>query len=522
MTATISPALRPRPAFATPLRVGAVALAALTALAGAAPAQAALSGTLYPGLAFEIISAPDGSLQYSGFVAPDVPAVGPDSEQGARASGRKAGIGAAQYYQGDVSVYLGYRGMVVTPAGAYPLGTLGTNANPALGPIGLGSSSTQAITDAGVVVGTSELWADGGTRNLGTRAVWWPAGDRQPQALALPPHFTDTQGVGWTGASTASPGGVVVGWATAFKGDVSQGNRALRWMTPTSPPEVLARLPGMSEWGNGNRSSAAAVNDAGTAVGMGPTYDKAGKMLGTSALRWEGGGTAVTALGHLGTAADGTYRSSANAVDRHGNAAGMSFKYDAAHTYLGVAAVRWLAGSAEPVELGNLGVSAEGRTETYAVGGNEGGTIFGVSQQYTPAGAWQGWRVVRWLPGQTTAQVLKPLSMGLSGSTYTWAHAINRSGWIAGTANAVLTSSSEPADPMHMDVHAVVWGPDGMVHDLNKLLPAGSPWKLYGAYSISDKGLVTGVGYYGLVTAGQTYYSSRVFTMQLSQTGAAE
>ena len=80
MTATVSPALRPRPAFAAPLGVGAIALAALTALAGAAPAQAALSGTLYPGLAFDIVTGPDGILRYAGYVAPTVPAVGPDSE----------------------------------------------------------------------------------------------------------------------------------------------------------------------------------------------------------------------------------------------------------------------------------------------------------------------------------------------------------------------------------------------------------------------------------------------------------
>jgi hypothetical protein len=523
MTARDSTTKKPRCGFADVPRRGAIALAALTALGAVSTARAGLTGTLYPALGFDVVMGSQGYLELSGFLAPTVPYAGPDAELGGSASGRRVGIGAAQFYVGGSSsgAYLGYRGLAVTPAGSYPLGTLGTNSVPDLGAVGLGTSTTQAVADSGVIVGTSELWADDGTRDLGTRAVWWGAGETTPHALAMPPHFTDTQGVGWAGTSTSSAGGVIVGWGTPYKGDVSEGNRALRWMTPTSAPDVLQRLPGMSEWG-GNRSSAAAVNDAGTAVGQGPTYDSAGTLIGTSALRWQAGGTAVTPLGHLGSAADGTYRSSANAVDKLGNTVGMSFKYDAAHNPLGVAAVRWPADSAKPVELGGLGIGSDRQAWTYAVGINDSGTVFGVGQQFTPAGDSQGWRAIRWLPGDTAPHALKPLSMGLSGSTYEYAYAMNRKGWIAGTANAVLTSSSEPSDPMHLDVHAVVWDPHGGIHDLNKLLPAGSPWKLYGAYAISDGGLVTGIGYYGLESNGQVYYDARMFSMQLSTSGTDE
>ena len=51
---------------------------------------------------------------------------------------------------------------------------------------------------------------------------------------------------------------------------------------------------------------------------------------------------------------------------------------------------------------------------------------------------------------------------------------MNRKGWIAGAANAVQSASSSVYGPVHLPAHAVVWGPGGGIHDLNRLLPACS------------------------------------------------
>jgi hypothetical protein len=373
-----------------------------------------------------------------------------------------------------------------------------------------------------MVGGTSTLYSADGTQNFGSRPVWYAPGDPTPHQLAWPASFVDGTGQGIGAVSTVSRTGVIVGWGNYYKNGVSQGNRALRWMSTGAQPEMLQRLPGMSQWG-GNNSSPTAVNDAGTTVGSGGVFDASGNLKGNSAIRWDAGTPDATPLGHLGTAADGTYASFALAVNNRGTTVGQSAKYDAAHTWLGDAAVRWPAKSSRPVELeSGMGVARDGTSFTYALGINDADMIFGIAQNYTPAGDGLGTRAVRWLPGKTRAQALKPLSMGLSGKTFTYPFGINRKGWIAGVANAVMTDSNDNSNPYHLDVHAVVWGPDGSVHDLNDLLPAGSPWQLYGAYAISDSGLVTGIGFYTPAGYTKDYAYPRLFTMQLTKTADAE
>jgi hypothetical protein len=337
----------------------------------------------------------------------------------------------------------------------------------------------------------------------------------------MPSGFTDSSGTGFGGSSSISANGVIIGWAQAFKGDAADGTRALRWMTPDSAPEALQGLPGTSPWGGPN-SSPVAVNRKGTVVGEGNTFDSAGNLRGNSAIRWEAGTTAATPLGHLGTAQDGTFSSGATGIDDRGTAVGSSAKYDDAHRPLGDAAVRWPAKLTGPVDLGSLGVGRDGQAWTYALGINDAGMIFGVGQEYTPAGDRLGWRAIRWLPGSDQPHALKPLSMGLSGATYQYAYAMNRKGWIAGTANAVLSSSNDFSDPAHLAIHAVVWGPDGSVHDLNKLLPPGSPWKLFSAFAIGDGGLVTGIGYYQPEGYPADWSYARLWAMQLDKLDTAQ
>ena len=494
-------------------------LGLLSAVALALPAHAALTGELWPGLGYDIVTGADGNPVPVGFLSPTMAYALPNGMLGGRAAGRGFAGGAAQYSTGPS--FIGYRGIVMTAAGAYALGTLGANSVDGWTPIGAASSSVQGIADTGLVAGSSDLWSDDGTRDFGGRPVWYAAGDTVPHPLAMPPGFTDSSGTGFGGSATISRHGVIVGWAQTFKGDASDGMRAIRWMSTSAVPEVLDALPGRSPWGGPN-ASPVAVNDAGTVVGSGNTFDAAGNLRGFSAIRWNAGSTAATPLGHLGTAEDGTFASSAVAVDARGTAVGSSAKYDEAHLPRGDAAVRWPAKLAKPVELGNLGVGRDGQAWTYALGINDAGMIFGDGQAYTPAGDPLGWRAIRWLPGSDQPHALKPLSMGLSGKTYEYAFAINRKGWIAGTANAVLTDSNDASDPAHLAVHAVVWGPDGSIHDLNRLLPPGSPWKLYSAYAISDSGLVSGIGWYQPEGYPITWAYPRLYSMQLTKSETSD
>jgi len=499
------------------LRRGLAAAAAALFLASPS-AHAELTGTLYPGLGYDVVTGPDGNPVPVGYLGPTLSYTLPGSFTGGHAAGRGAGAGSAQYASPES--FLGYRGIVMTAGGAYALGTLGANSVAGWNPVGMASSTAQGVSGTGLVAGSSDLWSADGTQSFGGRPVWYAAGETTPHQLAMPPGFTDPSGVGYSGSSSISPNDIIVGWAQSFRNGASDGMRALRWMTPTSAPELLQGLPGRSPWGGPN-SSPVAVNRHGTVVGDGNTFDASGNLRGNSAIRWEAGTTAATPLGHLGTAADGTFSSAATGINDQGTAVGSSAKYDDAHNPQGDAAVRWPAKLTKPVDLGNLGVGRDGQSWTYALGINDAGMIFGVGQEYTPAGDRLGWRAIRWLPGSDKPHALKPLTLGLSGATYQYAYAINRKGWIAGMANAVLSASGDFSNPAHLDVHAVVWGPDGSIHDLNKLLPPGSPWQLYGAFAISDSGLVTGLGYYTPEGHGVDWAYPRLWSMQLEKFDAA-
>jgi len=198
-------------------------------------------------------------------------------------------------------------------------------------------------------------------------------------------------------------------------------------------------------------------------------------------------------------------------------AVGSATKYDANHNALGNVAVRWPAKKAAAVELGGAGTDPDGRGTTYALGVDDAGMVVGVGQSFGPAHNETGWRALRWLPGHDTAQVLKPLSQWIDGSTYTYAYGVNRKGWIAGAANVKMNKSGAYNDFNNVQIHAVVWGPDGSVHDLNKLIPQDGKWTLYNAYGISDTGLVTGIGWYQEAPDLAPY--QRLYALQLDKTG---
>src|ERR1700754_2483649 len=84
--------------------------AAAAALFAALPAHAALTGTLHPGLGYDIVTGTDGNPQPVGFVSPTLSYVLPNSSTGGSTAGRGVGIGSAQYSAG--AFFTRYRGVV--------------------------------------------------------------------------------------------------------------------------------------------------------------------------------------------------------------------------------------------------------------------------------------------------------------------------------------------------------------------------------------------------------------------------
>lgn len=156
-----------------------------------------------------------------------------------------------------------------------------------------------------------------------------------------------------------------------------------------------------------------------------------GNNLGLRAIRWDASGTA-TELGNLGASSSGETVSRAYAVNAAGVAVGYAGKYSGS-TSAGTRAVRWTATGTAATELGNLGLSASGFTESSALAINEVGTTVGYANKFV-GGDWRGERPVRWSSSGTVANELAPIST--SGNfTHSHATAINAAGAAVGWGN---------------------------------------------------------------------------------------
>lgn len=485
-------------------------LAVAASSAQATISAADISGIFYGAPGLDIIEVTPGDFEPFGYVYPSMVYTLPGVfGAGGQASGAGMGLGTAQLANGAL---LGQRGLVMTSTGTYQLDTLGTNSVAGWSPAGYGFSSAVAVNASGLIVGNSDLYSADGTQNLGGRAVYYEPKSSVAHQLALPSGYTDTHGYGISGTNAVSSTGVIVGYANSFNGDTATGLQAMRWNSKTSTGQVLDKLPGTGEYGSSTIT--AAVNAKGTTVGTGNTFDSNGQLLGYSAIRWDANTTHATALGNLGTAPDGTYSSSAAAINNAGTIVGQSSKYDADSNYQGERAVRWAANATAPVELHSLSADASGISFSAALAINDAGTAVGMSQKYASDGSDLGMRAVSWAAGSVEPTELKLLSSGSNGESFSYAFSINASGFIAGTANVVGSADNSFYDA---DSHAVVWTPGGEVIDLNTLLSpsTGGEWTLESAYSISDSGWVTGMALYQPAGESSDYAYARLFSMQL-------
>lgn len=206
----------------------------------------------------------------------------------------------------------------------------------------------------------------------------------------------------------------------------------------------------------GANSAANAINDAGVVVGSAETA--AGH---SHAFRHDGSG--MTDLGTLG----GT-SSIARGINAFGQVVGQA-------TLAGGERRAFLYESGSMRDLGTLGGTL---SDARAI--NDAGRVVG--QSYTAEG-----RIRAFLYDPDSDQMS---DLGVTnGFTSGLASAISNSGLVVGTL------FGRPGRESSLK-HAFVWE-DGVITDLNTLLPPDSPWVLREALGVSDDGEIVGLGTYG-------------------------
>ncbi|HYE18370.1 MAG TPA: hypothetical protein VEA69_07990, partial [Tepidisphaeraceae bacterium] len=167
---------------------------------------------------------------------------------------------------------------------ATELGTIGTSSG------GYTISRAYAVNTAGTAVGYATKYT-GGT-NFSDRAVRWDASGTAATELG---HLgTRNDGVTSSRAHAVNSAGTAVGYADKYPGGTysSLGYRAVRWDASTTVATELGNLGTRSSDGT-SHSVAYAVNTAGTAVGV--AYKYSGDIsLGNRAVRWDASGTVAT------------------------------------------------------------------------------------------------------------------------------------------------------------------------------------------------------------------------------------
>lgn len=388
-------------------------------------------------------------------------------------------------------------------------GRFGLRWDTTTGPVELGSINqydqtpdvwVNAVNASGTTIGYSDTHQIG--TSFGYRAARWTA---TGVARALGTLGTNDDGVTNAYGIAINDAGTAVGSAEVYISNKLRGERAVRWDANKTAATELGNLGTAS---NGETSALAlAINNPGTAVGYAAKY-VGGAYQGTFAVRWNAGTTTAVELAGLSSGADFASTDAAAIAD-DGTIVGSSDKYIAG-TLRGRRAVRWEANSTTPTELGNLGTSVSGDTDTYASAINAQGSTIGQARKYFGAYAYVD-RAVRWDANTTNAFELGRIDPALdAGATY--AAAINSAGLIVGSCD--VFKSGQPAGQ-----HAVHWYADGTAVDLNTLIDPASGWTLTFAGSITDSNWVVGSGLYDPDGNGPQAAYGRAFLMHIPEPG---
>jgi hypothetical protein len=352
-----------------------------------------------------------------------------------------------------------------------------------LGTDGLGNTSSSAfrVNTSGISVGFAQKW--NGNNNLGTRGHRWSGSQGLPTELGT--LGADFQGKTSSVALGVTAAGGAVGSADKFVEFTNLGSRAVRWPAGQTTPVELGTLG--TDASGFTESNAYGVNPAGDTVGAARKYSPTDANLGPRAVRWAVGQTAAAELANLGVDAQGFTESGANGMNAAGDSVGYARKY-VGGVYLGARAVRWAAGQTAATELGTLGTSPTGSGQSSSFYINVAGIAVGYSEKYVGTKG-QGSRAVFWPAGQTTPIELGVLFAGTPpGTPSSIAQCMNGAGDIVGSCTQYSGQTS-------LGSHATLW-PAGLTQpvDLNTLIDPNSGWVLRNAYGINDDGVIVGIG----------------------------
>jgi hypothetical protein len=222
---------------------------------------------------------------------------------------------------------------------------------------------------------------------------------------------------------------------------------------------------------------------SGMAVGNALKY-ASGTVFGSRAVRWDASGMPATELGNLGTTAIGTTNSTAWAVNTAGTAVGYARKYTAGGADLGQRAVRWDASGTAATELDNLGTDNAGSTFSGAYALNAFGAAVGYAEKYLGI-ADLGPRAVRWDAAGTAATELGNLGTDINGNSNSFAYSINSAGTIVGSANKYTNFTN-------LGPRAVRWDPSGVVTELGNIGTADNGFTNSQGLSVNATGAAVG------------------------------
>jgi uncharacterized membrane protein len=271
-------------------------------------------------------------------------------------------VGASAHYPGELP---GSRwGPVLWSVGSTAPIELGTLPGTQISPLRDGRAN--GINAAGTVVGTVHKYA--GNADMGLVAVRWAPGSTTPTEL-LAIGSTGSR-FPWTRANAINNAGVAIGWAVNYAIRYEGSSHATRWDADSTVPVELGTLETNSS-GEAN-AEALAINFAGVIAGCSQKWSGT-RYLGYRPVRWDAGGTTATELANLGLDPNGATAGSAVAINDAGTIVGGVEKY-VDGIDLGSRAVYWSAGQTALTELPGLATGASG-----ASGINAAGDIVGYS-----------------------------------------------------------------------------------------------------------------------------------------------
>jgi len=303
------------------------------------------------------------------------------------------------------------------------------------------------VTDLGILPG------DNASRGWAINSTGWVTGNSGPHAIYWTKN-TGMQDLGCIGQG--------------FAGAVNDKNRIVGDCGPTGDTIIAfvwTRSTGIQDIGtlpNGTFSGANGINNFNQVVGTsnyGPSFNDLHAFYWTKAK-------GMIDLGTLG----GEF-SLANAINNSGQVVG----YSSFDTTFNSHAFLWTA-SGGMQDLGKLRTGSN--SDASAI--NDAGIIVGNADNSKG-----NLRAVRWKNGR-----IHNLGL-LNGSTYSFATSINNEGVIVGESGPQGTDVS----------HAVIWGQNGNLRDLNKLVCGGTEFVLLSARAINDSGQIAG---YGMIN-GETH-----------------